>query len=567
MKNRKYFNGCILLAAVLLSACEGSKSSSSSSSPSPSTTSSVPSAVSVSLSDSTPTAGQSLTLRATVRCSTSSACRSTSIVFRRSTNLIFSNSDTLVRTVTIPALAAGASHTATTTTTAVAGQYYGACIGTDCEHSSIQVPPTTSSTPSVSSFSLSDTTPTAGQSLTLRATVRCSTSSSCRSTSISFRRSTNLVFSSSDTLLRTVTIPTLAAGASHTATTTTTAVAGQYYGACIGTDCEHSSIQVPSTTSSVPSVSSFSLSDTTPTAGQSLTLRATVRCSTSSDCRSTIISFHRDGALSIISSDTLVGTGTIRALAAGASYTATTTTTAVAGQYYGACIGTDCEHSIIRVPPSTTSSIPSVSSFSLSDTTPTAGQSLTLRATVRCSTSSDCRSTSISFRRSTNLIFSSSDNLVRTVTVPALAAGASYTATTTTTAVAGQYYGACIGTDCEHSSAQVTSPPIVPPAGPTWTLIGLTKIPSGLALLAGVTSSLTASIRCNLSRCPSVTVSFHRYTIANPHTVQDYMLGSGTLRSLGFYETGGVSISYTEPFVVANTAYDYGICIQGSCTR
>lgn len=242
MKNRRYFNGFILLAAVLLSACENrsSGSSSSSPSPSPSTTSSVPSVVSVSLSDSTPTAGQSLTLRATVRCSTSSSCRSTSISFRRDGALSIISSDTLVRTVTIPALAAGASHTATTTTTAVAGQYYGACIGADCEHSSIQVPSTTSSiwTQTSQSFTPSDFIP--GAPATFTVTLRCD-SSSCSSAQVDFRRSTDNIFTTSDLRLGFLTISSAIRNQSRTVTLNYTEPPGSastyFYGICIGSDC------------------------------------------------------------------------------------------------------------------------------------------------------------------------------------------------------------------------------------------------------------------------------------------------------------------------------------------
>ncbi len=241
MKNRIYFNGFILLAAVLLSACGGSSSgSSSSSSPSTSTTSSIPSVSSFSLSDSTPTAGQSLTLRAIVRCSTSSACSSTSISFRRDGALSIISSDTLVRTVTIPALAAGASHTATTTTTAVAGQYYGACIGTDCEHSSIRVPSTTSSIWTQTSQSLTPSDFIPGAPATFTVTLRCD-SSSCSSAQVDFRRSTDNIFTTSDLRLGFLTISSAIRNQSRTVTLNYTEPPGSastyFYGICIGSDC------------------------------------------------------------------------------------------------------------------------------------------------------------------------------------------------------------------------------------------------------------------------------------------------------------------------------------------
>ena len=93
---------------------------------------------------------------------------------------------------------------------------------------------------------------------------------------------------------------------------------------------------------------SFSLSNSFPSAGDSLTLRATVRCLSAGGCSATTLTFRRDPVLPIISSDTSVGSRSIPALS-GSSYTVTYTTTAVASNYYGACIGGTCDHSIARV--------------------------------------------------------------------------------------------------------------------------------------------------------------------------------------------------------------------------
>ena len=95
---------------------------------------------------------------------------------------------------------------------------------------------------------------------------------------------------------------------------------------------------------------SFSLSDSSPRAGQSLTLRAIVRCLSADGCGATTLTFRRDPVLPIISSDTSVGSRSIPALSGSESHTATYTTTAVARNYYGACIGDICDHSFIRVP-------------------------------------------------------------------------------------------------------------------------------------------------------------------------------------------------------------------------
>ncbi len=414
--------------------------------------------------------------------------------------------------------------------------------------------------PSVISFSINRSTLLAGDRFTLNATVLC-TFVSCPSSSISFRRDTRKPVIRSDTLVGTARIPSLANGAKYIVTYNATALENQYYGACTERNCQHSNTKVAEVYRPplFPSkVKSFEIIPYRPPAGESVQLRATMDCNAPLfiQCGVTRVSFHSSPDATVNSDDTNIGMGEVRVLPSISTPTrvVTFTTIAVEGLYYGACVGNNCEDAgtgnPVGPPPT-----PSVISFSLSTSTPTAGQEFTLNAIVLCPTGSECRATSISFRRDAFSPIISSDTLVRAVTIPALRAGANYTATTITTAVAGQYYGACIGTDCDHSSMRV-------PILPDWLYLSQQKIPDSFS--PGENATLTVAFMCTISLCNSITVSFHR-SDNSQISQSDATLGFLDLLLANQGESRIVTLMYEEPLGL-DDRYWYGVCIDNYCS-
>ena len=205
----------------------------------------------------------------------------------------------------------------------------------------------------VVSASVDNSTPTAGQSLTLSATVRNQGTGSSASTTLRYYRSTDATITTGDTEVGSSdAVGALAASASSAQSSSVTAPSSAgtyYYGACVGSVSSESdtnnncSAGVQVTVVAPPDlVVSASVDNSTPTAGQSLTLSATVRNQGTGSSASTTLRYYRSTDATITTGDTEVGSSdAVSGLAASASSAQSSSVTAPSSAgtyYYGACV-------------------------------------------------------------------------------------------------------------------------------------------------------------------------------------------------------------------------------------
>ena len=209
-------------------------------------------------------------------------------------------------------------------------------------------------------------------------------------------------------------------------------------------------------------VSSLSVSDDSPTAGESIVLSATVSNMGDGESDATTLRYYRSTDPTITMSDTMVGTAALGELAALGTSEKSISLPALATPgiyYYGACVDTMADESDatdncsaaarvdINDPPPPARPDLIVSSLSVSDNSPTTGGSFILSATVRNTGDGDSAATTLRYYRSSNATITTADTQVGTDGVGALAASGSSTESLELTAPSSEgtyYYGACV---------------------------------------------------------------------------------------------------------------------------
>ena len=553
------------------------------------------------VSDNSPVAGASFTLRATVRNRGDGASGSTTLRYYRSTDATILTSDTEVGTDQVGGLSASATSAESISLTAPSAgtYYYGACVdavtgesatGNNCSSSvtvTVSPVPTTPDL-AVDAPTVSDNSPVAGASFTLRATVRNRGDGASGSTTLRYYRSTNATISTSDTEVGTDAVGGLSASATSAESISLTAPSAgtYYYGACVdavtgesatGNNCSSS---VTVTVSPVPTtpdlaVDAPTVSDNSPVAGASFTLRATVRNRGDGASGSTTLRYYRSTDASISSSDTEVGTDAVGGLSASATSAESISLTAPSAgtYYYGACVeavtgesatGNNCSSSVqvtVSPPPPDLA----VDAPTVSDNSPAAGASFTLRATVRNQGDGASGSTTLRYYRSTDAGITTSDTEVGTDPVNGLSAsGTSAESISLTAPSAGTYYyGACVaavtgesdtGNNCS-SSVQVTVSPV--PTTPDLA-VDAPSVTNGNPT-PGATFTLRATVRNRGSGASgSTTLRYYRSTDATIST-SDTEVGTDQVNGLSASGSSAESISLTAPS--AGTYY-YGACVD-----
>ncbi len=321
------------------------------------------------VSNSSPTAGASFTLRATVRNQGTGRSGSTTLRYYRSTDAAISTSDTEVGTDPVSTLSASRTSSESIFLSAPSNAdtyYYGACVESVSDESdtgnncSSAVTVTVGAAPApdliVEAPTVSNSSPTAGASFTLRATVRNQGNGRSSSTTLRYYRSTDATVSTSDTEVGTDPVTTLSASRTSAESISLPAPSSAgtyYYGACVesvrdetdtGNNC---SSAVTVTVGSAPApdlvVDAPAVSNSSPTAGTSFRLSATVRNQGTGQSASTTVRFYRSSDGTISASDTEVGSAhTVGGLAASRTSTHSTDLTAPSSAgtyYYGACVG------------------------------------------------------------------------------------------------------------------------------------------------------------------------------------------------------------------------------------
>ena len=437
--------------------------------------------------DSDLPAGATFTLSATVHNRGSAASTLTQLRYYRSDDRTIDTSDTAVGTDSaVGALGSGTSsaHSTSVIAPSTAGTYYyGACVDAVTNESITTNNCSTARAVFVrapdlmiSSRWVSDDSLTAGATFTLSATVRNQGLAAAGSTTLRYYRSGDLTIDTTDTQVGTADVDALGWGTSsnHSTSVIAPSTAGTYnYGACVDAVPSESNTEnncsavVRVTVVAAPDlvVDPPTVSDDSPTAGAPFTLSVTVRNKGSAASGRSTLRYYRSNDDAIDTSDTSVGTDRVSGLAAAATsaeFIDLIAPSAAGTYYYGACVSTVTNESdgtnncsaVVRV---TVVAAPDlvVGTPTVSDDSPTAGASFTLRATVSNEGGGAADSTTLTYYRSTNTTIDTNDSSVGTATVSSLSAGASSAQSTSVTApsTAGTYYyGACVDAVANESN-------------------------------------------------------------------------------------------------------------------
>ena len=485
------------------------------------------------VSSSSPTAGASFRLSATVRNQGSGQSASTTLRWYRSTDATVSTSDTEVGTDYVSRLSASRTSAESISLTAPSAgtYYYGACVesvsgesntGNNCS-SAVTVTVGAAPAPDliVDAPTVSSSSPAAGASFTLRATVRNQGSGRSASTTLRYYRSTDATVSTSDTEIGTDYVSSLSASrtsAEWISLRAPSSAGTYYYGACVesvsgesntGNNCS-SAVTVTVGAAPAPDliVDAPTVSSSSPTAGASFTLSATVRNQGNGQSASTTLRWYRSTDATVSTSDTEVGTDYVSSLSASrtsAESIGLRAPSSAGTYYYGACVesvsgesntGNNCSSAVTVTVGAAPAPDLIVDAPTVSSSSPAAGASFTLNATVRNQGNVQSPATTLRYYRSSDATISSSDTQVGTGSVPVLPVGIGFALSTTPTAPSSAgtyYYGACVesvsgesdtGNNCSSAvtvtvAETTTEEPETPPAGASklyWSDWGTDKI-------------------------------------------------------------------------------------------
>ena len=548
------------------------------------------------VSNSSPTAGASFTLSATVRNQGNSQSAATTLRFYRSTDATISGSDTEVGSHHMGGLpASGTSdHSSDLTAPSSAGTYYyGACVenvsdesdtGNNCSVAvtvTVGAPDLVVDAPTVSNSS-----PTAGASFTLSATVRNQGTGPSAATTLRFYRSTDATISASDTEVGSHHMGGLpASGTSdHSSDLTAPSSAGAYYyGACVEsvsgeTDSENNCSLAVTVTVGAPDlvVDAPAVSNGSPTAGASFRLSATVRNQGSGASAATTLRYYLSTDATITTRDTEVGTDAVGVLAAPGTSAETISLNAPSDAgifYYGACVDavsgeSDTENNCSAAV-TVTVGAPDlvVDAPTVSSSRPTAGASFTLSATVRNQGTARASLTTLRWYLSTDATVSTSDTEVGTDRVSILSASRTSAESISLTAPSSAgtyYYGACVESVSDESdtgnncSVAVTVTVGAPPAPDL--VVDAPTVSNG-SPTAGASFRLSATVR-NQGNGPSAAATTLRYYRSTDATIttRDTEVGTDAVGVLAAPGTSAESISLTAPSSAGT--YYYGACVE-----
>ena len=559
------------------------------------------------VSNNAPDAGATFTLSAEVRNDGDGSAAATTLRYYRSTDATITTSDTQVGTDEVAELAASGTSDESVSLTApsAAGTYYyGACVDavtgesetTNNCSSSVKV---TVATPDlvVVAPSVTDSTPDAGATFTLSATVRNDGDGSSAATTLRYYRSTDATITTSDTQEGTDEVPALAPSGTSTQSVSLTAPSTPgtyYYGACVDAvtdesdttnNCIAHQVDVSEESQGAPDlvVAAPTVNNNAPDAGATFTLSAKVRNDGDESSAATTLRFYHSTDATITTSDTQVGTAAVAKLAASGTSDESVSLTApsTAGTYYyGACVDevtgesettNNCSSSVqITVPEPDPEPAPDlvVTAPTVSNNAPEAGATFTLSAEVRNDGDEAAAATTLRYYRSTGAIITTSDTELGTDDVGALAASGTSDESVSLTATlpAGTYYyGACVDavtgesdtTNNCSSSVQVT---VAPPDKPDLIVYFIIAVVNLDGTRPGGLIQISAEVR-NLGgvASPATTLRFYQSTDATI-TTSDTEVGMDDVGALAASGTSGGSARLTAPSTPGT--YYYGACVD-----
>ena len=555
------------------------------------------------VTNSSPTAGASFTLRATVRNQGTGRSASTTLRYYRSTDATVSTSDTEVGTDGVFGLSASrtsAEWIRLSAPSSAGTYYYGACVvsvsgesntGNNCS-AAVTVTVGAAAAPDlvVQSPTVTNSSPTAGASFTLRATVRNQGTGRSASTTLRYYRSTDATISTSDTEVGTDGVFGLSASrtsAEWISLRAPSSAGTYYYGACVvsvsgesntGNNCS-AAVTVTVGAAAAPDlvVDAPTVSNSSPTASASFTLRATVRNQGAARSGSTTLRYYRSTDATVDSSDTEVGTDLVSRLSASrtsSEWISLTAPSSAGTYYYGACVesvsgesntGNNCSAAVTVTVGAAAAPDLVVQAPTVSNSSPTAGASFTLSATVRNQGTGRSASSTLRYYRSTDVTISTSDTQIGTDGVFGLSASstsAEWISLTAPSSAGTYYYGACVesvsgesntGNNC---SAAVT---VTVGAAAAPDLVVQAPTVSNSSPTAGASFTLSATVRNQgTGRSASSTLRYYRSTDVTIST-SDTQIGTDGVFGLSASSTSAEWISLTAPSSAGT--YYYGACV------
>jgi subtilase family serine protease len=355
------------------------------------------------------------------------------------------------------------------------------------------------------------TTAGAGLTITVNDTTRNQGAGPSQPSTTGFFLSTNTLLDAADTSLGTRAVPVLASGASDSTSTVVTVppgtTSGNYYviakadvGASVTESNEANNVKVGSIVAIGPDlVVSAITAPAAAAAGSSLAVADTTKNQGGGNAAASMTSFYLSANLLLDGADVLLGTRSVGALATGASEAGTTTVTipadTPAGLYYvfakadAAAVVPETQESnntrfsaVMKIGPDL------IESSAIVPTAAGAGFPLVVSDTVKNQGSGPAGASTTSFYLSTNFSLDASDVLIGTRSVPALAAGATHSATTTVTIPAETQFGtyyllvSADSANVVNESAETNNTSYgITRVGPDLTVSGLTAPASALA--------------------------------------------------------------------------------------
>ena len=561
------------------------------------------------VSDSSPVAGQSFTLSATVR--NQGAGATTGPVYLHyylSADAMIGTSDTEVGSRDwvgrLEASQASDHSTVLTAPSTPGAYYYGACVDTATDESdtgnncSRGVAVTVGAAPApdlvVESAAVSESNPAAGESFTLNATVRNRGAGRSSFTTLRYYRSTDAAISAGDTEVGTDFVGFLDASETSEESIGLTAPSSPgtyYYGACADAVSDESDIEnncssgVAVTVGAAPApdlvVESAAVSESNPAAGETFTLSATVRNQGPGDATELVyLHYYQSADATISAGDTEIGTDSVGSLDASETSDQSIMLTAPSSPgtyYYGACvdtvtderdIGNNCSSAVnvtVRPRPDLVVESPAVS-----DSSPVAGQSFTLSATVRNQGAGDAtESVYLRYYQSADATIEIGDTGVGSRDyvgfLNASETSDEWVSLTAPSSPGTYYYGACVDTVTDESdTANNCSRGVAVTVGaaPAPDLVVESPTVSESNPAAGETFTLSATVRNRGAGDATESVYLHYYqSVDAPISPSDTEVGfRDSVGRLDASETSEESIVLTAPS--SPGTYYYGACVD-----
>ncbi len=554
--------------------------------------------------DSSPDAGESFTLSATVRNQGSSWSSDTTLRYYRSTDASITTGDTPQGTDSVSGLdglETGDESISVTAPSDVGTYYYGACIDSVSGESdttnncSVAVTVTVGAAPVpdliVDTPTVSESAPTAGASFTLRATVRNQGNGSSSTTTLRYYRSTDASITTGDTPQGTDSVSGLDGLETEDESISVTAPSDPgtyYYGACVDALSDESSTTnncstaVQLTVGAAPApdlvVESPTVSDNTPAAGASFTLSVAVRNQGTGRSDFTDLRYYRSSDSTISTSDTEVATDSVSGLNASASGDEDIGLTAPSTPgtyYYGACVDalsdeSNTTNNCSTAVQLTVGAAPApdlvVDTPTVSDSTPVAGARFTLSVAVRNQGTGVSGSTTLRYYRSSDSTISTSDTPVGTDSVSGLNASASGDESISLTAPSTSgtyYYGACVDALSDESSTTnncSTAVQLTVGAAPAPDLVVESPTVSDNTPAAGASFTLSVAVRNQgTGRSDFTDLRYYRSSDSTIST-SDTEVATDSVSGLNASASGDEDIGLTAPSTPGT--YYYGACVD-----